>query len=271
VHKKGGHIFLQLWHVGRISHPDLQPGGALPVAPSAVLPEGQAFTSEGFKPLVTPRALETDEIPRIVGEYAHAAKLAKDAGFDGVEIHAANGYLLQQFLADKTNLRTDRYGGSIENRARIVVEVAEAVTKVWGGGERVGIRLSPTTTFGDIGDSNPEPVYLHLIEQLNRLGLVYIHVIEGDTQRSRNPPGAFDPQSLRKAFKGLYIANNGYDLKLALEARAQNLADLICFGRPFISNPDLVERLRVGAPLAEGDRNTYYGGGAKGYTDYPSL
>ena len=271
VHKKGGHIFLQLWHVGRISHPDLQPGGALPVAPSAVLPQGQAFTKDGFKPLVTPRALETDEIPRIVAEYAHAAKLAKDAGFDGVEIHAANGYLLQQFLADKTNLRTDRYGGSPENRARIVVEVAEAVTKVWGGGERVGIRLSPVTKFGDMGDSNPEPTYLYLIEQLNRLGLVYIHVIEGDTQGDRNPPGAFDPQSLRKAFKGLYIGNNGYDLKLALETRANNLADLICFGRPFISNPDLVERLRVDAPLAEGDRDTYYGGGAKGYTDYPSL
>ena len=174
-----------------------------------------------------PRALETDEIPRIVAEYAHAAKLAKDAGFDGVEIHAANGYLLQQFLADKTNLRTDRYGGSPENRARIVVEVAEAVTKVWGGGERVGIRLSPVTKFGDMGDSNPEPTYLYLIEQLNRLGLVYIHVIEGDTQGYRNPPGAFDPQSLRKSYKGLYIANNGYNLKLAMETRANNLSEII--------------------------------------------
>lgn len=270
VHKQGGHIFSQLWHVGRISHPDIQPNGQLPVSASAIRPEGQAYTNEGFKPLVTPRALETDEIPRIVGEYAHAAKMAKEAGFDGVEIHGANGYLLQQFLSDKTNLRTDRYGGSIENRARIVVEVAEAITKVWDS-NRVGIRLSPVTKFGDMGDSNPEPTYLYLIEQLNRLGLVYIHVIEGDTQGDRNPPGAFDPQILRKAFKGLYIANNGYDLKLALEARAKNLADLVCFGRPFISNPDLVERLRTGAPLAPSDRNTYYAGEAKGYTDYPSL
>jgi N-ethylmaleimide reductase len=268
VHKAGGHIFSQLWHVGRISHPDLQPNGQLPVSASAIKPEGQAYTNDGFKPLVTPRALETDEIPRIVGEYAHAAKMAKEAGFDGVEIHAANGYLLQQFLSDKTNLRTDRYGGSIENRARIVVEVAEAITKVWDS-NRVGIRLSPVTKFGDMSDGNPEPTYLYLIEQLNRLGFVYIHVIEGDTQGDRNPPGAFDMQILRKAFNGLYVANNGYDLKLALEAREKNLADLICFGRPFIGNPDLVERLRTGAPLAASDRNTYYGGDAKGYIDYP--
>ena len=268
VHDKGGRIFLQLWHVGRISHPDIQPGGALPVAPSAVRPEGQAFTNEGFKPHVTPRALETDEIPGIVADYAHAAQLAKDAGFDGVEIHAANGYLLQQFLADKSNKRTDRYGGSIENRTRIVVEVTEAVTKVWGG-DRVGIRLSPLTTFGDTGDSNPEPVYLSLIDQLNPFGLAYIHVIEGDTGGTRTPEGGFDLQKLRKAFNGAYIANNGYDLDLAREARRENLADLICFGRPFIANPDLVERLRDGAPLAEGDQATFYGGGAGGYVDYP--
>lgn len=271
VHARGGRIYLQLWHVGRISHPDLQPGGALPVAPSAVRAEGQAFTHEGFKPLITPRALETDEIPRIVGDYAWAARLAVDAGFDGVEIHAANGYLLQQFLADKSNKRTDRYGGTIENRCRIVVEVVEAVTKVWGGGDRVGIRLSPLTRFGDIGDSNPEPVYLSLIEQLKPYALSYIHVIEGDTGGERHPPGGFDLQKLRGAFPGRYIANNGYTLELALEARARNLADLICFGRPFIANPDLVERLRSGAPLAEGDQRTWYGGNAEGYIDYPSL
>jgi N-ethylmaleimide reductase len=271
VHDKGGRIFLQLWHVGRISHPDLQPGGGLPVAPSAVLAEKQqAYTYEGFKPLVTPRALETDEIPGIVADYAHGAKCAKEAGFDGVEIHGANGYLLQQFLSDKTNKRTDRYGGSIENRTRLVVEVVEAVTKVWGG-DRVGIRLSPLTKFGDIGDSNPEPVYLSLIEQINPYKLAYIHVIEGDTGGERHPADGFDLQKLRNAFNGLYMANNGYDLQLAVEARQKNLADLICFGKPFISNPDLVERLRSGAALTPADPNTFYAGEAHGYTDYPAL
>ncbi|HWK34115.1 MAG TPA: alkene reductase, partial [Hyphomicrobium sp.] len=271
VHDKGGRIFLQLWHVGRVSHRDLQPGGALPVAPSAVRAENQqAYTYDGFKPLETPRALETDEIPGIVADYAHAAKCAMEAGFDGVEVHAANGYLLQQFLSDKTNKRTDRYGGSIENRTRIVVEVVDAVTKVWGG-DRVGIRLSPLTKFADIGDSNPEPVYLSLIEQINRYNLSYIHVIEGDTGGDRTPAGGFDLQKLRHAFNGLYMANNNYTLELAIEAREKNLADLICFGRPFISNPDLVARLRSGATLAPADPNTFYAGEAHGYIDYPAL
>jgi N-ethylmaleimide reductase len=257
--------------VGRVSHPDIQIGGALPVAPSAVRAENQqTYTYEGFKPLVTPRALETEEIPGIVADYAHAAQYAKDAGFDGVEIHSANGYLLQQFLSDKTNKRTDRYGGSIENRTRVVVEVVEAVTKVWGG-DHVGIRISPLTKFADIGDSNPEPVYLSLIDQLNAYGLAYIHVVEGETQGERHPAGGFDLQKLRHAFKGLYIGNNNYTLELALEARAKNLADLVCFGRPFISNPDLVQRLRTGAPLAKSDKETYYAGGVKGYIDYPAL
>ena len=256
---------------GRISHPDLQPGGVLPVAPSAVRPENQqAYTYEGFKPVPVPRALETEEIPGIVKDYAHAAQCALAAGFDGVEIHSANGYLLQQFLSDKTNKRTDRYGGSIENRTRIVVEVVEAVTSVWGG-DRVGIRLSPLTKFADIGDSNPEPVYLSLIDQINPFGLAYIHVIEGDTQGERHPAGGFDLQKLRRAFKGLYMANNNYTLELALEARAKNLADLICFGRPFIANPDLVQRLREGAPLSQPDPATFYAGEEKGYIDYPAL
>jgi N-ethylmaleimide reductase len=271
VHARGGRIFLQLWHVGRVSHPDLQPGGALPVAPSAVRAEGQkAYTYDGFKDLVTPRALETAEISGIVAQYAHGAKCAMEAGFDGVEIHGANGYLLQQFLSDKTNKRTDQYGGSIANRTRIVVEVADAVVKVWGG-DRVGIRLSPLTKFADIGDSNPEPVYLSLIEQLNPFQLAYFHVVEGDTGGERNPAGSFDLQKLRHAFNGLYVANNNYDLALAIEAREKNLADLICFGRPFISNPDLVERLRSGSPLAAPDPATFYAGEAHGYTDYPAL
>jgi len=257
--------------VGRVSHPDLQPGGALPVAPSAVRAENQqAYTYDGFKPLETPRALETDEIPGIVADYAHAAKCAMEAGFDGVEIHAANGYLLQQFLSDKTNKRTDRYGGSIENLTRIVVEVVDAVTKVWGG-DRVGIRLSPLTKFADISDSNPEPVYLSLIEQINPYNLAYIHVIEGDTGGERHPAGGFDLQKLRRAFNGLYMANNNYTLELAIEAREKNLADLICFGRPFISNPDLVARLRSGAALTPPDPDTFYAGEAHGYTDYPAL
>ncbi len=271
VHEKGGRIFLQLWHVGRISHPDLQPGGVLPVAPSAVQPEGvQAYTYEGFKPLVTPRALETDEIAGIVADYAKAAKNSLDAGFDGVEIHSANGYLLQQFLSDRTNKRTDKYGGSVENRTRIVVEVTEAVTKVWGG-DRVGIRISPLTKFGDITEGNPEPVYTSLIEQLNPFNLAYLHVIEGDTQGERHPAGAFDLQKLRRAFNGLYMANNNYTLELAVEAREKNLADIICFGRPFISNPDLVERLKQGAPLTPPDNSTFYAGDEKGYIDYPTL
>jgi N-ethylmaleimide reductase len=270
VHDKGGRIVLQLWHVGRISHPDLQPGGALPVAPSAVCAKGQAYTQDGFKDLVTPRALETEEIPGIVADYAHAAKCAKDAGFDGVEIHSANGYLLQQFLSDKSNKRSDRYGGSIENRTRLVVEVTDAVVKVWGS-DRVGIRISPLTTFSDIGDSNPEPLYESLIAQLNPFNLAYLHVIEGDTGGERHPAGGFDLQKLRRAFNGLYMANNNYTLDLALKARADNLADLICFGRPFIANPDLVGRLRTGAALNEPDHDTFYAGGEKGYIDYPTM
>ncbi len=270
VHEKGSHIFLQLWHVGRISHPDLQPAGALPVAPSAVPANGRAYTPSGFKPLVTPRALELDEIPGIVKDYAHAAACAKKAGFDGVEIHAANGYLLQQFLSDKTNKRTDAYGGSIANRTRIVIEVVDAVTKVWPS-DKVGIRLSPLTTFSDIGDSNPEPLYLSLIEQMNPYRLAYIHVIEGDTQGERYPAGGFDLQKLRREFQGTYIANNGYDLDLAIETLEHDRADLICFGRPFIANPDLVERFRIGASLSALDADTLYQGGPRGYVDYPTV
>jgi len=273
VHAKGGHIFCQLWHVGRISHPDLQRWGQLPVAPSAIKPEGQAFTEAGFKPMVTPRALDTDEIPGIVRDYAHAAECAKRAGFDGVEIHAANSYLLDQFIRNSTNKRTDRYGGSVENRTRFALEVVEAVTKVWGGGERVGIRLSPLAPQpGDTPlDSDPMGTYGTLIEHLNDFGLVYMHCIEGATQGSREEPPGFSFQTLRRMFRGLYMANNGYDLALALRARREDLADLICFGRPFIANPDLVERLRTGAPLADAPKETWYGGGAHGYTDYPTL
>ena len=270
VHAQGGLIVCQLWHVGRISHPSLQPDGALPVAPSAVKPDGQAFTENGFEPMVEPRALALDEIPGILEQYRHATGCAKRAGFDGVEIHGANGYLIDQFLKDKTNRRTDRYGGSIGNRTRFMVEVVEAVMGAWSA-DRVGIRLSPVSPANDIADSDPEPLFLSAVEQLNRLGLAFIHVVEGATIGPREVENGFDLNKLRRAFNGAYIANNGYDLELALKARRENLADVIAFGRPFISNPDLVERLQTGAPLAEPDRKTFYGGDAHGYTDYPLM
>ena len=249
----------------------LQPGGALPVAPSAIRPEATSYTATGFQPCLTPRALETEEIPQIVEQYRKAARNALAAGFDGVEIHAANGYLIEQFLRDSTNKRTDAYGGSRENRVRLLIEVTEAVAEVCGS-ERVGIRLSPIAPINGAGlDSDPARTYLHAVERLNAFGLAYIHVIEGATQGPREVPGGFDLQVLRRAFKGLYMANNGYDLKLALEARRHNFADLISFGRLYIANPDLVERLRSGAPLNAPDPATFFGGGSAGYTDYPAL
>jgi N-ethylmaleimide reductase len=271
VHARGGRIFPQLWHVGRVSHPSLQPGGALPVAPSAIQPEATSYTDAGFRPCVTPRALATAEIPEIVEQYRHATRNALVAGFDGVEIHAANGYLIEQFLRDSTNKRTDAYGGSRENRARLLLEVTEAVVGVCGG-ERVGIRLSPVSPVNGADlDSDPAGTYAYVVERLNAFGLAYIHIIEGATQGPREVPGGFDLQILRQSFKGLYIANNGYDLGLALEARRRNLADIISFGRLYIANPDLVERLRIGARLNVPDRATFFGGGAAGYTDYPVL
>ena len=270
VHAQGGHIFCQLWHTGRISHPALQPGGALPVAPSAVKPEGKAYTEDGFVPNVTPRALETDEIAGVVQQYRHATDCARRAGFDGVEIHAANGYLIDQFLKDKTNLRTDAYGGSLDNRTRFLAEVVGAVVGCWSA-DRVGIRFSPVSPANDIADSDPEPVFRRAVEIINAAGLVYMHLVEGATQGPRDVAGGFDLQVLRHAFDGVYMANNGYDLALAMRARAEGLADLIAFGRPFISNPDLVARLKTGAPLETPERATYYGGGAHGYTDYPTI
>ncbi|MFD1701739.1 alkene reductase [Methylopila henanensis] len=269
VHSKGGKIVLQLWHVGRISHRDLQPGGKLPVAPSAVKPEGKAFTETGFKDLETPRALELDEIPDIIAQYGRAASNAIAAGFDGVEVHGANGYLPDQFLRDKTNLRTDAYGGSIQNRARFLLEATEAAIAAIGH-ERVGIRLSPVSPANDCADSNPEPLFTYLTERLSDLRLAYLHVIEGETRGSRAPEGAFDLSVLRKAFNGVYIGNNGYDPELAAARVAAGEVDAVAFGRPFIANPDLVERIREGAPLAEPDQATFYGGGEKGYTDYPT-
>jgi N-ethylmaleimide reductase len=271
VHLKGSRIFLQLWHVGRISHPSLQPDHALPVAPSALRPSAHAYTSTGFKPCVTPRALETAEIPLIIEQYVLAAGNALAAGFDGVEIHAANGYLIEQFLRDSCNRRTDAYGGSLERRARFLLDVVAGVVDACGA-DRVGIRLSPLSPVNDLGlDSDPQGTYSYVVERLNDFGLAYLHMIEGVTQGPRDVPAGFDLQILRRAFMGPYIANNGYDLALALEARRANRSDLISFGRSFIANPDLVERLRTGAPLNIPDRATFFGGGGHGYTDYPFM
>lgn len=271
VHAQGGVIFAQLWHVGRISHPDLQPNHELPVAPSAIRPEGKkAYTETGFQDFVTPRALELSELPTIIEQYAHAARCAKKAGFDGIEIHAANGYLLEQFLSDKTNQRTDQYGGSIPNRARLLLEVVDVLTSIWAS-DRVGIRLSPVSHANDIDDSTPMETFSYVVRELNSFNLAYIHCVEGETIGPRTIPDNFSFAALRSLYKGIYIANNGYDLDLAIKARKENLADLICFGRPFIANPDLVERLKLGAELIEAPRETWYGNGEKGYIDWPKL
>ena len=268
VHVAGGHITLQLWHVGRISHSSFQPGGAAPVAPSAIRPKGQAFTSKGFEPIPTPRALETAEIPAIVEQYAQAARNALSAGFDGVEVHAANGYLIDQFLRDQTNRRTDGYGGNIENRSRFLREVVEAVSAAVGA-ERTGVRISPQNTQSDIADSDPQTLFNCVAEQLSGKGLAYLHIIEGDT--SGIPVAPFDYKNLKRLFGGLVIANNGFDKSRANNAIADGRADLIAFGKPFIANPDLVIRLFLDAPLIPVNRETLYGGSDQGYTDYPIL
>lgn len=267
VHEQGGRMFAQLWHVGRISLPRYQPEGRLPVAPSAIRPAGEAFTLEGGAPYETPRALELDEIPAVVNQYATAAANALTAGFDGVEIHGANGYLIDQFLRDGSNRRTDHYGGSIENRCRFLEEIVEAVTAVVEAG-RVGVRLSPTGAFNDMHDSDPQALFDHLATRLAGRGLAYLHVVE---QFPGDEAVPFDFASLRRRFDGAYIVNGGYDRARALQARAEDSADLVCFGRPYIANPDLVHRLALDAPLNPPDADTFYGGDAQGYTDYPTL
>jgi N-ethylmaleimide reductase len=280
VHAAGGCIVTQLWHVGRVSHVDLQPGGGAPVAPSAIAAKTKTFLIQdgtgGFVPTSMPRALEAAELPGIVEDYRRAAQAAvKEAGFDGVEVHAANGYLLDQFLKTGSNHRQDDYGGSIENRARLLLQVMRAVVDAVGGG-RVGIRLSPVTPANDIVDADPQPLFEHVVQQLAPLGLAYVHVIEGSTGGPRTlDDRPFDYNALRAAWRhaggrGAWMVNNGYDGPMAAGAVAEG-ADLVAFGRPFIANPDLVERLRRGAPWATPDRTTFYGGGAKGYTDYPAL
>jgi N-ethylmaleimide reductase len=269
VHERGGRIFIQIWHVGRISHVSLQPGNRAPVAPSAIRAKGKTFVNGTFTEISEPRALALEEIPGIIETFRRGTANAIAAGFDGVEIHGANGYLLDQFAKDGTNRRTDAYGGSIENRARLMLEVAKVVAGEIGP-ERTGIRISPVTPANDVSDSNPQPLFDHIVEHLNAMKLAYIHVIEGATGGPRDI-APFDYGSLRRRFKGAYMANNGYDFDLATRMLAADAADLIAFGKPFIANPDLVERLKRGAPLNVPDKATFYGGGAKGYTDYPTL
>jgi N-ethylmaleimide reductase len=270
VHKAGGKIFLQLWHVGRISHPDFFEG-ELPVAPSALPVEGDVHTPKGKKKFVTPRALESDEIPGIVEQFKKGAQNAKAAGFDGVEIHGANGYLLDQFLRDSSNRRTDAYGGSLENRARLGLEVAQAVVDVWGY-DRVGYRISPHFTSYSMSDTNPRQTYSYLADELNKIGIGYIHLVESIGGRM----GAVAPDAklaaiIHDIFEGTLILNGGYDSRSGNEAIEKGDADLVSFGVPFLANPDLPERFRKNAPLNQADVSTFYLGEEKGYTDYPKL
>jgi N-ethylmaleimide reductase len=273
VHAAGGKIVVQLWHVGRISHPAFQPHGARPVAPSPVAPAGQSYTPAGPQPFVTPRALETDEVPVIVDDFARGAANAKAAGFDGVELHGANGYLVDQFLRDGTNRRTDRYGGDVANRARFLLEVTRALVDVWGGG-RVGVRLSPSGTFNDMHDSNPFATFGYAARELGRLGLAYLHVVRpSDADRRHGKPGwrPVPVSYFRPLFDGPILAADGYTAAGAEAALTSGEADAVAFARAFIANPDLVERFRRGAALADADVSTIYGGGEKGYADYPAL
>ncbi len=270
VHGAGGKIALQLWHVGRISHPDLQPGGSLPVAPSAIRPAGQVFTGQAMKDYVTPRALELSEIPGVIERYAQAARQAMAAGFDGVEIHAGNGYLLDQFLRSSTNQRTDAYGGSKENRARLLLEVLQAVCKAIGA-DRVGLRLSPVTTFNDISDDNPQETFDFVVTELNSLKLAFLDVLQGTGGMPKEEWMPFDYARLRALYKGNLILNNEYGFEAGQAAVMSGEADAIAYGRLLLANPDLVERFRQGAPLNTPDYERLYTGEEKGYTDYAFL
>lgn len=271
VHARGGSIVAQIWHVGRVSHTSLQPGGAAPVGPSALPANSKTFDGHEFVATSAPRALAAEEIAGIVEDYAKAARNAREAGFDGVEIHGANGYLIDQFMRPSANIRTDGYGGSIENRTRFLAEVVEAVAAAIGA-NRVGLRLSPfSPANGVVVDETAPEIFACAIERIDPVGLAYLHMVEGATGGSRDlPPGA-SLDALRALFHGVYIANNGYDREMAIEAVESGRADAVAFGKLAIANPDLVERLERDAPLNEADRATFYGGGAEGYTDYPAI
>jgi len=264
VHRKQGRIFLQLWHTGRVSHPDFQ-DGATPIGPSAVAAKGNAYTPLGKKPYVTPQAMSQQDIDSVVAQYARSAELAKEAGFDGVEIHGANGYLIDQFIRDGANQRTDRYGGSVSHRLRFLLEVTEAVVGAWSS-DCVGVRLSPTNPFNDMSDSNPAATFTKAAAELNRFGLAYLHVLdENSAHRQQGRPAL----QMRRLFDGAYMLNQNYDFRSGTEAVKSGHADLISYGRSYISNPDLVERFRNGIPLSPHPSEFIYQGGAEGYTDYP--
>ncbi len=273
VREQGGRIFLQLWHVGRVSHPCFQPNGDLPVAPSAIAPAGEAATFTGPQPYVVPRALETAEIAGIVADYHQAAQNALAAGFDGVEVHGANGYLLDQFLHDSSNQRTDEYGGSIANRARLLLEVINTVIDVWGS-DRVGVRLSPTGTFGTMSDRDPMALFTYVVQQLDRSNLAYLHIIEprvAGNETVANPDMTMSTHYFRTIYSGTIISAGGHDLATGEQTIEDGDADLVAYGRLYISNPDLPQRFATGQPLNPYDRSTFYGGGEVGYTDYPVL
>jgi N-ethylmaleimide reductase len=265
VHAKKGLVFAQLQHCGRVSHPSMQPDNVLPVAPSALKPDGQAITYAGAQDFVIPRVLAKEEVPAIVAQFKDAALRARDAGFDGVEVHGANGYLIDQFLRDGSNLRTDEYGGSAENRVRLLMEILQAVSSVWPT-NRIGVRLSPENSFNSMADSDPMAHFDYFIDRLRELNLAFVHVLEGDMLRKTS---RLDYHQLKNRFGGVYIANNGYDLERAKKAISSGTADLAAFGLPFLANPDLVTRYRHNLPLNEPDQTSFYGGGAAGYTDYP--
>lgn len=276
VHAKGGKIFLQLWHVGRISHSSHQPGGKAPVAPSAIKPAGKTFTADWKQvDYETPHALEQDEIKAILEDFRNASQHAKQAGFDGVEVHGANGYLLDQFLQDGSNQRTDEYGGSIENRSRMLLEAVDAAVSVWGS-QRVGVRLSPYGTFNSMSDSDPVALFGYVLEQLSKRRIAYVHMIEpratsagGSDAVAANAPCTSD--LFRSKFNGVFISAGGYTPEIAVKALQAGTADAVAFGRLYIANPDLPERIKAGAALNAYNRATFYGGAEKGYTDYPFM
>lgn len=265
LHSAGSHVFIQLQHCGRISHPSLLPNNATPVGPSALQPTGQAVTYTGMQDFVTPRALKAHEIPGIVAQFQRGAEMAKRAGFDGVEVHGANGYIIDQFLRDGSNHRTDAYGGSVQNRMRLLNEILDAVCAVWPA-QRVGVRLTPENSYNSMSDSDPQVHFEYFLEQLSPRGLAYVHVLEGDMMTKTS---VLDYHALRAKFAGPYIANNGYDLVRAQTAVDNEAADLVAFGIPFLANPDLVYRYQENLPLNEADPSTFYGGSETGYTDYP--
>jgi len=274
VQAKGGKIFLQLWHVGRISHSSHQPGGKPPVAPSAITPTGKVFTADWKQAdYETPHALEIAEIKAILRDYQHACTQARQAGFDGVEVHGANGYLLDQFLQDGSNKRVDEYGGNFANRARLLLEVVDSAIAVWGKG-RVGVRLSPFGTFNDMSDSDPVGLFSFVLEALNERGIAYVHVIEpratsagGSEAANQDAPST--SALFKKLFRGAFISAGGYSPEMAQSTVTLGQADAIAFGRLYISNPDLAERIKAGVALTPYNRATFYGGAEKGYTDYP--